>query len=106
MSDDDDHEIRMLWCLSFIFTFEKKKSRNDETVGRSMCKENYQLRHKFCGKKFCFQKPFTMNSAKVYALILARIFGVYYCFYFYNGDLGMFLTDFHAFLKFVNIIDK
>ena len=47
-----------------------------------------------------------MNSAKVYALILARIFGVYYCFYFYKGDLGMFLTDFHAFLKFVNIIDK
>ena len=47
-----------------------------------------------------------MNSAKVYALNLARIFGVYYCFYFYKGDLGMFLTDFHAFLKFVNIIDK
>lgn len=47
-----------------------------------------------------------MNSAKVYALILARIFGVYYCFYFYNGDLGMFLTDFHAFLNFVNIIDN
>ena len=47
-----------------------------------------------------------MNSAKVYALILARIFGVYYCFYFYNGDLGMFFTDFHAFFKFVNYIDK
>ena len=29
--DDDDHEIRMLWCLSFIFIFEKKKPRNDET---------------------------------------------------------------------------